>query len=241
MSAGRHADADGRRRCTPAARPGGARRGGRGRVRVAILGGTGSFGRALAGRLAALGQDEIVIGSRDAARARAAAAELGAGVEGRRTPTPSGRRPRCARREGRRGARNRRVRSATRSARRRSSRSRATSASPATGSGPTPTRSPSPSGSRSSSTRLSSPGFTRSRPPTSTGPRRTRTRSSAATTRRRRSSRSRLPRGSWPAARSTPARSPGARTLEGLTAVIVNLNRRYRAHAGITVTGIPDA
>jgi predicted dinucleotide-binding enzyme len=31
----------------------------------------------------------------------------------------------------------------------------------------------------------------------------------------------------------------GERThLEGLTAVIVNLNRRYRAHAGITVTGI---
>jgi 8-hydroxy-5-deazaflavin:NADPH oxidoreductase len=52
-------------------------------VRVAILGGTGSFGRALAVRLAALGEDELVIGSRDAARARAAAAELGAGVEGR--------------------------------------------------------------------------------------------------------------------------------------------------------------
>src|SRR5262249_15509271 len=31
-----------------------------------------------------------------------------------------------------------------------------------------------------------------------------------------------------------------ARTLEGLTAVIVNLNPRYRAHAGIAVTGIPD-
>lgn len=30
-----------------------------------------------------------------------------------------------------------------------------------------------------------------------------------------------------------------ARALEGLTAVIVNLNRRYRAHAGIRVTGIP--
>ncbi len=29
-----------------------------------------------------------------------------------------------------------------------------------------------------------------------------------------------------------------ARTLEGLTAVIVNLNRRYRAHAGIVVTGV---
>jgi 8-hydroxy-5-deazaflavin:NADPH oxidoreductase len=46
-------------------------------VRVAILGGTGSFGRALAGRLAAIGEDEIVIGSRDRERAQQAAAELG--------------------------------------------------------------------------------------------------------------------------------------------------------------------
>jgi 8-hydroxy-5-deazaflavin:NADPH oxidoreductase len=30
----------------------------------------------------------------------------------------------------------------------------------------------------------------------------------------------------------------GARALEGLTAVIVNLNRRYRAHAGVQVTGL---
>jgi 8-hydroxy-5-deazaflavin:NADPH oxidoreductase len=30
-----------------------------------------------------------------------------------------------------------------------------------------------------------------------------------------------------------------ARVLEGLTAVIVNLNRRYRGHAGIRVTGLP--
>jgi NADPH-dependent F420 reductase len=48
-------------------------------MRVAILGGTGSFGRALAARLAAGGDDEVVIGSRDAERARAAAAELGGG------------------------------------------------------------------------------------------------------------------------------------------------------------------
>jgi NADPH-dependent F420 reductase len=48
-------------------------------VKVAILGGTGSFGRALAGRLAALGEDDIVIGSRDAARAQETAAELGGG------------------------------------------------------------------------------------------------------------------------------------------------------------------
>jgi len=38
-------------------------------MRVAILGGTGSFGRALAVRLAARGEDDIVIGSRDAERA----------------------------------------------------------------------------------------------------------------------------------------------------------------------------
>jgi len=30
-----------------------------------------------------------------------------------------------------------------------------------------------------------------------------------------------------------------ARALEGLTAVIVNVNRRYRAHAGFRVTGLP--
>jgi 8-hydroxy-5-deazaflavin:NADPH oxidoreductase len=51
-------------------------------VKVAILGGTGSFGRALASRLAAVGEDEIVIGSRDAERAAATAAELGPRVTG---------------------------------------------------------------------------------------------------------------------------------------------------------------
>jgi NADPH-dependent F420 reductase len=30
-----------------------------------------------------------------------------------------------------------------------------------------------------------------------------------------------------------------ARALEGLTAVIVNLNRRYKGHAGLAVTGLP--
>jgi predicted dinucleotide-binding enzyme len=29
-----------------------------------------------------------------------------------------------------------------------------------------------------------------------------------------------------------------ARALEGMTAVIVNLNKRYRAHAGLRVTGL---
>jgi len=48
-------------------------------VRVAIVGGTGDFGRALAKRLQAAG-DDVAIGSRDADRARAAGEELG--VEG---------------------------------------------------------------------------------------------------------------------------------------------------------------
>jgi NADPH-dependent F420 reductase len=47
-------------------------------MRVALLGGTGSFGRALAVRLREAGVD-VVIGSRDAERAREAAAELGVG------------------------------------------------------------------------------------------------------------------------------------------------------------------
>jgi len=48
-------------------------------MRVAIVGGTGPFGRALAGRLRDAGF-EVVIGSRDADRAAALAEELG--VEG---------------------------------------------------------------------------------------------------------------------------------------------------------------
>jgi NADPH-dependent F420 reductase len=51
-------------------------------VRVAILGGTGSFGRAMAARLVALGEDEVVIGSRDAERAAETARELGGRATG---------------------------------------------------------------------------------------------------------------------------------------------------------------
>jgi NADPH-dependent F420 reductase len=51
-------------------------------MKVAIIGGTGAFGRALAKRLHEVGQDEIVVGSRDAERALATAQELG--IEGGR-------------------------------------------------------------------------------------------------------------------------------------------------------------
>lgn len=46
-------------------------------MKVAVLGGTGSFGRALAQRLVAVGGDEVIIGSRDAERAQQTATELG--------------------------------------------------------------------------------------------------------------------------------------------------------------------
>lgn len=46
-------------------------------MRVAIVGGTGTFGRALAKRLQELGEDEVLVGSRDAERAQATAEELG--------------------------------------------------------------------------------------------------------------------------------------------------------------------
>ena len=49
-------------------------------MRVAIVGGTGAFGRALAKRLAEIGEDDVVLGSRDVERAKTAAEELG--VEG---------------------------------------------------------------------------------------------------------------------------------------------------------------
>ena len=51
-------------------------------MKVAIVGGTGAFGRALAMRLSEVGEDEVVVGSRDPDRARTTAEELG--VEGGR-------------------------------------------------------------------------------------------------------------------------------------------------------------
>ena len=46
-------------------------------MKVAIVGGTGAFGRALAKRLHEIGKDEVLVGSRDAERAQETAAELG--------------------------------------------------------------------------------------------------------------------------------------------------------------------
>ena len=46
-------------------------------MKIAIIGGTGAFGRALANRLHEIGKDEVLVGSRDAERAQATAAELG--------------------------------------------------------------------------------------------------------------------------------------------------------------------
>jgi 8-hydroxy-5-deazaflavin:NADPH oxidoreductase len=46
-------------------------------MKVAIVGGTGAFGRALAKRLHEIGKDEVLIGSRDAERAQVSATELG--------------------------------------------------------------------------------------------------------------------------------------------------------------------
>ena len=79
------------------------------RVRIAILGGTGSFGRALARRLLALGEDDVVIGSRDAdARARDGGRARRRAVSGATNEDAvARRRPRRARGQGRRGARHR--------------------------------------------------------------------------------------------------------------------------------------
>ena len=135
----------------------------------------------------------------------------------------------------------RRARCARRSGRRRCSRSRPScvheGGRPADGRGDLD-RGPDPGRARRARGRRAS---TRSRPATSAATRRPRrTRSSAATTPRPRRSCSSSPSGSPRAARSTAARSRAPRALEGMTAVIVNVNKRYKAHAGLRVTGVPE-
>jgi 8-hydroxy-5-deazaflavin:NADPH oxidoreductase len=46
-------------------------------MKVAIVGGTGAFGRAIAKRLHDIGQDEVVVGSRDGERGKVVGEELG--------------------------------------------------------------------------------------------------------------------------------------------------------------------
>ena len=44
-----------------------------------------------------------------------------------------------------------------------------------------------------------------------------------------------------PGPKTAPAKDRArARVLEGLTGLIVSLNKRYKGHAGIRVTGLPD-
>ena len=206
-AAGRGADADGRRGRAAGARGGRARRGRSGAMRVAILGGTGSFGRALAARLVAAGEDEVVIGSRDAQRA----AEAAGGARLRRARRT---RTRCAApispcspsRRTRRSRPPQEIADALGDDAGAVGRERAPVLE-----GRRPARSRRALGGRAGRRRRLGAGrgraCTRSLPPTSPKSRRRRTRSSAATTPRRRSSRSSSPAASSAVERSTPARS----------------------------------
>ena len=174
-------------------------------MRIAVVGGTGDFGLALAQQLVAAGED-VVIGSRDAERAAAKGAEVGAAGAANEDAV-RGRRPRRARgevgcraadgavsrrRDRRHAGVERRERAALHEAGRRSH-------------GATLARSP--SARRSCSMRRSSPGLHSLAASSLAGARRTATRSFAATTPLRRSSRSSSRRRSSRAVRSTPARS----------------------------------
>ena len=243
LCAGRHADADadGERRAagSPTRRstlPGRSREGRdprrhgqlRPRARDAAR-------RARRGR----GRDRLARrGARAGGRGRSSAARRGRDERGRRAR----RRPRRPRRQGRRGARHRRARSPARSARRRCSGRERARVLEGIGVRPDPdARSASPSGSGRRRRARSPPGSTRSPPRTSTRRRPTRTPSSAATTPTRRSLRSSSPASSSAGRALDAGPLASARALEGLTAVIVNLNRRYKAHAGIRITGVVRA
>ena len=207
-------------------------------MRVAILGGTGSFGRALAVRLLEIAEDEVVIGSRDADRARATAAELGAGATG--------------------AANNDAVRAADLAVLAvKADAALETAAAVAASLGLTPLLSV-------ASALTFAPGGVRPDPDARSlaeriqdlvaGPVVAGLHSIAATNLDEAPpEEDALICGDDPAAKALALALAGkvvagraldagplasARTLEGLTAVIVNLNRRYKAHAGIAVTGI---
>jgi NADPH-dependent F420 reductase len=209
-------------------------------MRVAILGGTGSFGRALAVRLLELGEDEVVIGSRDADRARVAAAELGAGATG--------------------GTNDDAVRGADLAVLAvKAEAALETAAAVAASLGSTPLLSVAsaltfaPGGVRPDADARS---LAERVQDLVTGPVVAGLHSiAAANLDEARPEEDALICGDDPAAKAIALSLAGkvvagraldagplasARTLEGLTAVIVNLNRRYKAHAGIAVTGIPE-
>jgi NADPH-dependent F420 reductase len=210
-------------------------------VRVAIIGGTGSFGGALARRLVSLGEDEVVIGSRDGDRARAYAAALGAGARGAGNEEAVGD-----------------VDLAVLAVAAEAALETARVLSAALASTPLLSVASAlafaPDGCRPDPERLSLAERVAELVP---GPVAAGLHSIAASNLERGPvAEDALVCGDDPAAKelslmlaarlvSGRALDAGplasARTLEGLTAVIVNLNRRYRAHAGISVTGLPGA
>ena len=206
-------------------------------MRIAIVGGTGPFGTALATRLGQAGYD-IVLGSRDASRASVAARELG--VEGAMNAEA--------------------VRDAdlvVLATKADATLEAARELREAIGSIPVLSVASelrfSPSGALGSDelsslaerlqTELDGPVLAglhslaastlarTSRP--------TRTPSSAVTMSTRRASCWRSPSGSTAGRALDAGPLASARALERMTAVIVNLNKRYRGHAGIRVTGLP--
>jgi NADPH-dependent F420 reductase len=210
-------------------------------VRIAILGGTGSFGRALAARLVELGEDQIVIGSRDETRAREAASDLGGGAEGATNDDAVA------------GAD-----LAVLAVKAEGALETARSVAPALGSTPLLSVASAlafgPDGVRPDSDARS---LAERIQDLVEGPVAAGLHSIAASNLDGAApDEDALVCGDDPEAKrlalalaekvvAGKALDAGplasARTLEGLTAVIVNLNRRYRAHAGISVTGIPPA
>ncbi len=215
------------------------------RMRVAILGGTGSFGRALAAGSSRSASDDIVIGSRDEARAA------------------RGGRRRARRRAGHRRDERGRGRSADLVVLAVKADAALDTARGVAGPlGSTPLLLASPA--RSSSTKgrggpdpdavsLAERVQAVVAAPVAAGlhsiaaanldadRRRTRTRWSAATTATPKELAIELA-GRLVGGRALDAGPlASARALEGLTAVIVNLNRRYKAHAGMRITGVDGA